>query len=116
MHQALEEREVRAVDRLGHVGPAHVVDDDDRGQGREQVPALGQVGGFEVHDDMPAELGYQVNQAPVVLVRLGVGQAPDEVEADAPDAGRVHVGELGPGDAWFYRGDATGAVVGGEQR
>jgi hypothetical protein len=45
----------------------------------EQVPPLGQVLGLEANDDVPAELGYLV------------GQAPDEVEADAPDAGRVQV-------------------------
>jgi hypothetical protein len=57
----------------------------------EQVPPLGQVLGLEANDDVPAELGYLVGQAPVVIVWSGAGEAPDEVEADAPDAGRVQV-------------------------
>jgi len=107
-HEALEEREAWTVDRPCHVRPTQVVDDDDRGQGREQVPAPGQVIGFEVDDDVPAELGYAVYQAPVVLVRLGIRQAPDEVEADSAHADVVQVGELGTADARPYRGYAAG--------
>ena len=43
-HEAREPREIGAVDGLRHIGPAHVVDDHDRGQAGEQLPALGQVG------------------------------------------------------------------------
>ena len=95
-HEAQEQRELRAVDGLRHVGSSHVVDDDGRRQRGEEVPAFGEVGGLEVDDDVPAELGDATRRGSVVVVRLGVDEALDEVEPHAAHPGLVQVGELRP--------------------
>ena len=115
-HEAQEQLELRPVDRLCDVGPAHVIDHDDRRQGGEEVPQLGQVARLEVDDDVPAEgLDAQRDLRQLVPGRE-VDEAPDEVEADGAHAGLVQVAQLTIGDAAADGRDAARAAAAGAAR
>ena len=93
-HEFEEQRELRAVDRLRHVGAPHVVDDDRRRQGGEEIPELGQIRRLEIDHDMPAELRDAAGDLHQLVLRREVDEPLDEVEAHAAHAGVVQALQL----------------------
>ena len=91
-----------------------MVDDDGGRQGSQEIPAFGEVRGLEVDHDVPAEAGDPLDDAVVVAVGLGIGQAADELEPNAAHPGLVQCGEFVVGDIGAHRRHAAGAA--GQER
>ena len=95
VHEFEKQRELGAVDRLRHVRTAHVVDDDGRRQGGEEVPELRQVDRLEVDDDMPVELKDAPRDLDQLVLRREVDQPLDEIEPHAAHARLMKPLQLG---------------------
>ena len=86
VHEFEKAREFRTVDRLRHVRPAHVVDNDGRRQLGEEIRELGQVRRLEIDDDMPVVLDNALGDLFEFVHRREVDQPLDEIEAHAAHA------------------------------
>ena len=80
-----------------------MVDDDGGRQRREEVPQLGQVLRFEIHDDVPAKRRDPVRDLEEDLARRKVDQPAYEVETSAADTGFVHGGRHGAMPGPYFR-------------
>src|SRR5882757_1668464 len=98
-HEIQEQLKLRTVDRLGYVGPTHVIDDDRGRQAREEIPELGQINRFEIDHDVPAEPGNPRGDFVQLVLWREIDQALDEVEANTSDPGCMHVLEFGISNA-----------------
>ncbi len=88
-----------------------MIDDHGRRQRGEEVPEFRQVDGFEIDDDMPAELGDAPGDFEQLVLRREVDETLDEVEAHAAHAGCMQVLQLGVGHAALDRRDAARPAI-----
>ena len=110
-----EPRERRSVDGLRNVGTTHVVDDDARLERSKEVPALVEIGGFKVDDDVPAEGRDLLHYAVVVLVGFGVDETTDVVEANPANSALVHLLEFVDAHLGPDAGDPSAAIIRGRE-
>ncbi len=115
-HQLHEQLEARRGQRLRHVRPTHVVDDDDRRKRGDELVQLRQILRFEVDDDVPAERLDALGDLDQHFARRHVDETLDEVEAHAAHAGGIELAELLVGEISGHSRDAARAAVRRPQR
>jgi hypothetical protein len=107
---------VLAVEALLHVRAGHVIEHQRRRQRFQERAHLVEVGVLEIDHDVPAELGDARGDPLHHVLRRGIDQPLDEVEAHALDARVVQLLQAGVGDLLADEGTALGLAVGGHQR
>ena len=115
-HHFDEQAELGAIDWLGHVGAAHVIDHHGRRQCREKVVQLGQIHCLKINDHVPAERCNAIRDLEQHFTRREISQTPDEVKARTAHTGSVHLLQLSIGHIAVDGSHTTGLVVGGLQR
>src|SRR5690606_42130613 len=83
------------VDALLHIGPAHMVDDDDGRKLLQEGDQILEVLCVEIDDDMPAELRDPLGDAREYLLGCRIDEAFYEIETHGATARRIHLIELG---------------------
>ena len=116
VHEFEEAREFRTVDRLRHVRPAHVVDNDGRRQLGEEIRELGQVRRLEIDDDMPIVLDNALGDLFEFVHRREVDETLDEIEAHAAHAGLMQPLQFGVAHVAPDGRDSARSALAREQR
>ncbi len=115
VHELEEALEFRTLDRLRHVRPAHVVDNDRCRQLGEEIRKLGQVRRLEIDDDMPVALDDALGDRLEFVHRREVDQPLDEIEAHAAHASLVQALQFGVGHVPPHGRDSTRPAVARKQ-
>src|SRR5690606_40574817 len=95
------------VDALLHIGPAHMVDDDDGRKLLQEGEQILEVLCFEIDDDMPAELRDPLGDAKEYFLGCRIDEAFYEIETHGANARRIHLFELVVADILPHDGNAA---------
>ena len=90
LHELHEQTEFGSIQRMCHIGSAHVVDHHLCGQGGEEVPQLRQVDGFKVNHHMPAQGFDALSDFQQFFFGREVDQALDKIKAHTAHTCGVH--------------------------
>ena len=115
-HQFHKQLKFFAVHRFADIRSPHVIHYHRGRQMGEEVPQFGQVGGFEIHHNMPAQRRDFVGDFQQFFLGSEVHQAFNKIKAHAAHTGFVQALQFFVADIAFYGGDAARQLARALQR